>query len=42
MKKQFTVWFPLLISLAACPAAVAQEGTQVTEHSPAGDGISNI
>ena len=28
MKKQFTVWFPLLISLAACPAAVAQEGTQ--------------
>ena len=28
MKKRFTVWFPLLISLAACPAAVAQEGAQ--------------
>jgi len=28
MKKRFTAWFPLLISLAACPAALAQGGAQ--------------
>ncbi len=28
MKKRFAVWFPLLMLLAACPAAVAQAGAQ--------------
>ena len=41
MKKRFTVWFPLLISLAACPAAVAQEGAQSQNAAQRG-GISNI
>jgi hypothetical protein len=33
MKKRFTVWFPLLVSLAACPAALAQGGSQ-SQNAP--------